>query len=158
MTYEWIDYSFEYKEMVDSWIDSEAEKFTGCDDGFDEYYKYWVTEPETKIGENFWAKIIIENGMPVGIIAIALWEDVFTISEFIICPNKRGKGIGTSALLELLVQSKKVLGIEIEKAYAVIFPKNIASQKVFEKVGFVFCSEHPDGDAWNYEYHRFDRF
>ena len=27
------------------------------------------------------------------------------------------------------------------------------SQKAFEKAGFVFHSEHPDGDAWYYRYH-----
>ncbi len=152
MKYKWIDYSSEYKSLVDSWIDAEAKKFTGCDDGFDEFYKYWLNESETKLGENFWAKFIIKDDTPIGIIAIGLWEGVFTISEFIICPNKRSKGIGTSVLLELLARAKKVLGIEIEKAQAVIFPNNIASQKAFEKAGFVFSSEHPDGDAWYYEY------
>ena len=154
MKYEWIDYSHEQKSLVDAWIDEEAEKFTGCDDGFDEYYKYWVDEPETKIGENFWAKIILEDRVPVGIISISFWDEVFTISEFIICPYKRGKGIGTATLSELLINGKEILGIEIEKASAVIFPNNIASQKAFEKAGFVFSSAHPDGDAWYYEYNR----
>ncbi len=153
MKYTWIDYNLAYKEMVDSWLDEDAKRFTGCDEGFDEYYQYWANDPETKIGENFWAKIIIENGIPVGIIVIGLREGVFTISEFIICPNKRGKGTGTSVLLELLVHAKKVLGIEIEKAQAVIFPNNIVSQKAFEKAGFTFYYEHPDGDAWYYRYH-----
>ena len=153
MKYDWIDYSSEHKLLVDSWIDAAAAKFTGCDDGFDEYYKYWINEPETKLGKNFWAKTINENGAPIGVIAIGLWEGVFTISEYIISPNKRGKGIGTAALSELLVHAKTILGIKIEKAQAVIFPNNIASQKAFEKAGFVFCAEHPDGDAWYYEYH-----
>ena len=154
MKYEWIDYSHEHKALVDSWLDVEAIRFTGCDEGFDRFYNYWFDEPETKIGENFWAKIIIEDGVPIGIIAISLWENIFTISEFIICPQKRGKGIGTKVLIELLINAKKILGIQIEKAQAVIFPNNIASQKAFEKAGFVFHSEHPDGDAWYYEYIR----
>lgn len=152
--YTWIDYTTAYKEIVDSWLDEDAKRFTGCDEGFEEYYQYWVNDADTKIGENFWAKIIIENGTPVGIIAIGLWEGVFTISEFIICPNKRGNGIGTSVLLELLVHAKRILGIEIQKAHAVIFPNNIPSQKAFEKAGFKFHYEHPDGDAWYYKYQK----
>lgn len=49
--------------------------------------------------------------------------------------------------------SKYILGRTIKDAEAVIFPDNIASQKAFEKAGFIFYSEHPDGDAWNYRYH-----
>ena len=154
MKYEWFDYSSEFKMLVDSWIDDEAARFTGCDDGFDEFYGYWINEPETKLGENFWAKIINENGTPVGVITIGLWEGVFTISEFIVRPDKRGKGIGTTALSELIINGKEILGIEIEKARSVIYPNNIASQKTFEKAGFVFISAHPDGDAWYYEYKR----
>ncbi len=153
MKYHWIDYTSSYKNMVDSWIDKDAKRFTGCDEGFDEYYQCMSNESETKLGENFWAKIIIVDTDPVGIIAIGLWDGVFTISEFIIRPDKRGNGIGSSVLAELLAQSKKIIGIEIKDANAVIFPNNVASQKAFEKVGFVFHSEHPDGDARYYRYH-----
>lgn len=153
MKYDWIDYTTAYTELVDSWIDEDAKRFTGCDDGFDEYYQYWVNEPETTLGENFWVKIIIANADPIGIISIGLWEGVFTISEFIIRPDRRGKGLGSSALAELLDQSRDIIGVKIKDANAVIFPNNVASQKAFEKVGFIFHSEHPDGDAWYYRYY-----
>jgi len=150
MKYEWIDYTSAYREMVDSWIDEDAKRFTGCDEGFDEYYQYWINDPETKLGKNFWAKIIIADADPVGIIALGLWDAVFTISEFIISPDRRGKRLGSSALMELLARSKSIIGVSIKDADAVIFPNNIASQKAFEKAGFTFHSEHPDGDAWYY--------
>ena len=85
--------------------------------------------------------------------AIALHNGIFIVSEFIIRPDKRGKHIGSSVLTELLTYSKYILGSTIKDAEAVIFPDNIASQKAFEKAGFIFYSEHPDGDAWNYRYH-----
>lgn len=88
---------------------------------------------------------------------IGLWDSVFTISEFIIRPDRRGKGLGSSALMELLTRSENILGIKIKDADAVIFPDNAASQKAFEKAGFVFQSEHPDGDTWNYRYCSADR-
>ena len=153
MEYTWIDYSSIYKETVDSWLDEEANRFTGCDGGFDAYYQYWANEPETKLGENFWTKIIFANSEPVGVMAIALQDGIFTVSEFIIRPDKRGKHIGSSVLAELLTCSKYILGSTIKDANAVIFPNNIASQKAFEKAGFIFHSEHPDADAWYYQYH-----
>ena len=155
MKYEWIDYSHEYKTIADAWLDDEAIRFTGCDDGFDEFYKYWLNEPETKLGENFWAKIFAEDGIPVGVVAIAMWEGVFTVSEIIVCPDKRGCGAGSAALSALLAYGKSILGTEITNAKAVIFPNNVASKRAFEKAGFNFSGEHPDGDALYYEYNQY---
>lgn len=150
----WEDYSSDYREVVEAWLDEEAKRFTGCDDGFEDYYNYWVNEVDTKVGENFWAKIILWDNFPVGVIVLGLWENVFTVSEYIISPEYRGQGIGSSALAELLKESQKILGVEIIDACAVIYPNNISSKKAFEKAGFRFVSEHPDGDAWNYKYKR----
>ena len=153
MKYDWIDYTSAYKELVDSWMDEDAKRFTGCDEGFDEYYQEMLNDPETKLGGNYWAKIIIADTEPIGIIAIGLWDRVFTISEFIIRPDRRGNGLGSSVLAELLAQSRNIIGVKIKDATAVIFPNNAASQKAFENAGFIFHSEHPDGDAWYYRYH-----
>lgn len=153
MQYDWIDYTSAYKELIDSWMDADARRFTGCDEGFHAYYQYWANEPATKLGENFWVKIVLADTDPFGIIAIALWDRVFTISEFMIRPDRRGEGLGSSALAELLAQSRNIIGVKVEDADAVIFPNNVASQKAFEKAGFIFHSEHPDGNAWYYRYH-----
>lgn len=154
MKFAWDDYSVTYKDVVESWLDEDAKKFTGCDDGFEEYYNYWANEAETELGENFWVKIICQDGIPVGVISMSLWDEIFTVSEYIICPDYRGRGIGSSALVELMLESKVILGREITEACAVIYPNNVPSQKAFEKAEFKFESEHPDGDAWNYRYKR----
>lgn len=154
MKFTWEDYSATYKDVVETWLDEEAKRFTGCDDGFEEYYNYWINEADTKLGENFWAKIILQDNIPVGILVLAQWENVFTVSEYIISPDYRGNGIGSSALAELLTESKMILGVEILNASAVIYPNNVPSQKAFKKAGFRFESEHPDGDAWNYRYQK----
>ncbi len=154
MKFAWADYSVTYKDVVETWLDEEAKQFTGCDDGFEEFYNYWANEADTRVGENFWAKIILKEKRPVGVLVLGLWEDVFTIQEYIISPNDRGNEIGSSALAELLSESKTILGVEIFEVYAVIYPNNIPSQKAFEKAGFRFQSEHPDGDAWNYRYQK----
>jgi len=154
MKYTWIDYNSSLEKIVDSWLDEYAMRFTGCDEGFEEYYQYWVNDADTKIGENFWAKIIVNDAEPIGIVTLGLWENVFTISELIIRPDRRGKQFGSSALAELIARSKDIIGVEIQEAKAVIFPNNIPSQKAFEKAGFTFHYEHPDGDAWYYRYQK----
>ena len=155
MKYKWIDYSGKYKETVESWLDDTAKRFTGCSDGFDDYYQYWINDKETKLGENFWVKIILLENKPIGAVALGLSDGAYVISEFLICPDMRGKGFGSSILNELIIRSRNIIGIEIKNATAVIFPDNIASQKAFTKAGFVLQSVHPDGDAYNYSYHKY---
>lgn len=152
MRFQWMDYAEEYEDVVESWLDEEAVRFTGIDEGFWDYFQYMIKEPDTKYGENFWVKVILEKGKPVGMMAVGLWEKSFTISEIIISPTHRGNGIGSAAIREWIDFSDSLIGVPCEKAKAVIFPNNTASQKAFEKAGFRFVSAHPDGDAWYYEY------
>ncbi len=155
MKFTWIDYSPKDEALVESWFDRDAVHFTGIDEGFDAFYQYWLNDDETKYGENFWVKLIFSKSrQPVGIVVIGFREDEFTISELVIAPGHRGNGIGSAALAEFIDCSDIITGIRCQKAKAVIFPDNIASQKAFEKAGFRFVSAHPDGDAWYYRYCR----
>ena len=149
MNYVWEDYSSKYAEKTETFLDSEAIKCTGCEDGFENFYSYWKNE----LGANFWCKIVSIKNEPIAIIAFAKAPDnVFTIQEFIVSPNNRGKGYGSAILKELLVHSKEIIGQDIFVAKAVIYPNNIASQRVFEKANFTHTRPHPDGDALYYEY------
>lgn len=40
MKFAWEDYSVTYKDIVESWLDEDAKKFAGCDNGFEEYYNF----------------------------------------------------------------------------------------------------------------------
>ncbi len=150
--YTWCDYSEEYSSITDSWLDSQAKHFTGCDDGFQDYYDYWKKESGIELNVNFWVKIIKLYEKPVGIIALFFYDDVLSVSEFIIAPQMRNKGIGTNVLKELLRDSQEIIGIKVNKANAVIYPDNIGSQKAFERAGFVFSHAHLDGDALYFAY------
>ena len=103
MKYNWIDYRTEYRETVDSWLDDTAKRFTGCSDGFDDYYQYWINDNETKNGKKFWAKMILIENKPVGVIALGYSDESLIISEFLISPEMRGKGLGSSILNELII-------------------------------------------------------
>ncbi len=153
MNFHWITYNIEHKPIVDSWLDDTARRFTAIDDSWADYVQYWEENSDSNKGEYFWSKVIAdENKIPFGVIAVALSNDVFTISEYIIDPQKRNKGYGSSALKELLSESKHIFGKKITIANAVIFPSNVASQKAFETAGFKYESTHPDDDAIYYTY------
>ena len=153
LKYGWVDYSKDYREIVESFLDDEAIKSTGCDDGFEAFYTYWMSEEDTRLNENFWFKVISTDQKPIAIIAIAKsQQNEFTVSEFIIAPTERRKGHGKAILKELLSNSSTILGERIDLARAVIFPSNIASQKAFAGAGFDFSFTHPDGDALYFEF------
>lgn len=154
MQFEWIDYSPEFERTVDSWLDEDAVRSTGLDEGFGSFFRYWIKEDGTRYRENFWVKIIQKKTVPVGVIAVGLSENSFILSELVISPGFRRKGLGSSALSEFIGSSEDIVGVRCDRATAVIFPDNIASQKAFEKAGFRYVSEHPDGDAWYYEFDR----
>lgn len=154
MNLTWIDYPAEYAETIESWMDEEAVRGTGCDAGWFDFVKCCMEEPGTIPGENFWFKIVLADGVPVAVIAAGEENGNLQISEFLVDPKNRGQGIGSGVLAVLLRDTEQILGKNIRSAGAVIFPDNLPSQKAFEKAGFIYESTHPDGDAWYYRWYR----
>lgn len=152
MKYQWSDYTKEHAALVESWLDDEARELTGMDDGWEDFYEYWKNEPDMALGENYWCKVISEQGVLFAVIALALYEGKLTVMEFLVDSRRRGHGLGSSALCELMALGSEIIGEDITLAEAVIFPNNKPSQRAFEKAGFRFSSAHPDGDAWYYRY------
>ena len=154
MTYQWMDYSPDYTSVIETFLDDTARTFTGCDEGWQEYYDCLLKEPSVSFGKNFWTKVISLEECPIAVIAVGLEDGRLTVSELIVSPEMRKKGHGTAILRELLLHTQEIIGVSYRQAFAVIFPENHASQCAFEKAGFVFESAHPDGDAWYYVYDR----
>ena len=153
MKYSFIKYTTEYTALAESFFDEEARRSTGCDDGWEDYYSYYLCDDaEEKLEEDFFVRLIYIENRPLGIIAFGIHDRTLTVSEFVVAPDLRGKGHGSLILSELLREYTVSCGMEYDRAMAVIFPDNEASQKAFEKAGFVFDSAHPDGDAWYYVY------
>lgn len=147
MLFKWTDYNTSMT-FVEDWLDDEAVRVTGLDDGFRDFYEYWKNENIPDI--NYWCKVVSENDKPFAVITIGKDKENFIFMEFVIAPGKRNQGKGTLILKELLKESKIILGQEIESAEAVIFPSNPASQKAFKKAGFVFSHADEDDDAFYY--------
>lgn len=154
MKYNWSDYTKEHAALVESWLDDETRELTGMDDGWDEFYEYWKNVPDMSLGENYWCKIISENGVLFAAIALTLYDGKLTVMEFLVDNRRRGLGLGSSALCELMASGMDIIGRDIKLAEAVIFPDNKLSQRAFVKAGFKFSSAHLDGDAWYYRYER----
>lgn len=150
MKFDWYDYNPVTMEYVENWLDEHAVRMTGIEDGFRDNYEYWANESYNIVGKNYWCKVVSENGMPFAVIQFGLHEEIFTIMEIFIDPEKRNQGKGTELLKELLLNGKQIIGVEIQRAEAVIFPSNKASQKTFEKAGFRHLHTHEDGDAVDY--------
>jgi RimJ/RimL family protein N-acetyltransferase len=155
MTFLWRDYNEKDRETVEGWLDAEAVRMTGMDEGFHSDYAYWSEQPEMVCGVNFWAKVFSVEDQPAGVMLLAAEEKALSVMEVLVDPALRGKGLGSAALRELLAEGKTVLGTPITAATAVIFPDNRPSARAFEKAGFVYASTHPDGDAMYYRYDKF---
>ena len=152
MKFGWSDFNPETMGFVEDWLDEVAVKMTGMDDGFRQEYEYWSNEDYNVVGVNYWCKVIFENQNPFAVIEFGLHEGCFSIMEIIVAPEMRGQGKGSKIIKELIENAKFIIRTDIKKADAIIFPSNIASQKAFEKAGFVFAYAHEDGDALYYIY------
>ena len=148
MIFTWEDY---YNCNIDEnlILDEEAKELTGIDGSLREFCDYW--KMQNNLNENFWCKNIYLNNDLIGFIVFSKNEEKLLIMELIINKEKRHKGYGYRVLKELLDNLNKIIKEKINYAEAVIFLKNIASQKCFEKAGFV-KELHPDGDCYVFKY------
>ncbi len=146
MNYIWRDYIPNTMEYIETWLDEDAVRFTGLDEGFRNFYGYWAREDGVVPGENFWCKVVFENDEPFAVIALTEYKGKVTVMELVVAPEKRGQGSGSKLLKELLIRDD-VLGFVIEKSEAVVYPDNIASQKAFVKAGFQYHHTHKDDDG-----------
>lgn len=153
MNFIWNDYNPNTMRFIENWLDESAVESTGLDEGFRAFYDYWASEEGFVVGKNYWCKVIFENDEPFGVITFCQHEHKTIIMEVLIAPDKRGQGKG-SALIKELLNHKEIIGFTILKSEAVIYPSNIASQKAFERAGFIYYSNHKDdnGDSMHYIY------
>ena len=162
MKFIWRDYDTTDKTVIENWLDEEARFYTGIDGSFEDVYRYWLSESDISSENKIWCKVIFQANEPVAVLLMGVSSPMhigcneydYTVSELIVAPGLRGKGIGTAVLKELIKHDIDILGKEILSAKAVIFPNNIASKRVFERAGFIYEFTHPDADAEYYIYRK----
>ena len=96
--FEWEDYTKKYAALVDSWLDADAVRLTGLDEGFDEFCHYWENESDPVRGEYFRCKIVSEDNRPFAAIAFGYYNGTVTIMEIVVDPALRGQDRGTTVL------------------------------------------------------------
>ena len=101
MKFFWIPYTSEHAAAAETFLDSEAVKNTGIEDGWDDYVSYWKNEPTVNYSEDFFAFMIKDGEEYVAVIAVGLHEDELSVPEIIVSPEKRGRGVGGEILTEL---------------------------------------------------------
>ena len=117
MNFVWFDYNPNTMRFIENWLDENAVKSTGLDEGFRFFYEYWANEDGFVVGKNFWCKVAFENDKPLGVIAISQNEHKTIIMEVLIAPDKRGQGKGSTLLKELL-NNEEILGFRKQKSEA----------------------------------------
>ena len=152
MKFTWKHYKDGDAPLLERWLDEEARRFTGCSDGWLAYYDYWIHDESIQAGENFWVFLAGEDTLEAVFVFGQASSGLFTVSECFVDPSLRGKGIGSAALRELIQNASVIIGREMKDVQAVVYPDNIASRRMFEKVGFRLAATHPDGDALYYHY------
>ena len=157
MNFIWYDYNPNTMSFVESWLDESAINSTGLDEGFRAFYEYWSKEDGFIPGENFWCKVTFEEDTPFAVIAFCQHEHKIIIMEVLVAPEKRGQGKGSTLLKELL-NSKEIVGFEIQHSEAVIYPNNVASQRAFENAGFIYHNNHKDENVDSMHYIYEDKF
>lgn len=153
MHYVWLDYNPQTMRYIEDWLDTDAVRSTGLDDGFLPFYDYWSNEDGFVLGKNFWCKVIFEHDTPLAVIAFCHHEHKLIIMEIVVAPAKRNHGIGTSVLKELF-ENNGIIASSFIQCEAIIYPSNIASRKAFEHAGFEYVRTHEDGSSMLYAYHR----
>lgn len=150
----WRDYDPETMGYVEDWLDEAAVRSTGLDEGFRSFYEYWANEEGFAPGQNYWCKMVCEDEEPVAVIALCEHEGTVLVMELVVKPEKRGRGIGTRLLKELL-EREEILGFSIGKSEAVIYPDNAASRRAFEHAGFRYHHTHENGTSLRYVYEKY---
>ena len=100
---------------------------------------------------NYWAWIACEGDRPVGFVWFEIQEDGIGNESLGIQPDLRNRGYG-SAMLRALIETPEAQQASCVAAH--IDPKNTASIRCHEKVGFVCESDEPDEEGFLRFVHR----
>lgn len=113
-----------------------------------------------KVGEEYYAKgemlnfaiAIKETNEFIGSIGFYRinWESERTEIGYILDPEHRGKGYVYEAMIEMIRYAFKEIGFH--SLEAIIDPRNTASVRVVERVGFVKEGHLKESSYWNGEY------
>ncbi|MEA4832974.1 hypothetical protein SDC9_106476 [bioreactor metagenome] len=139
-----------YNGEVESWLKDYAVKRFLNIDCFWDYYSAIISgvndiyDSQGNLelgyiqGKNYFVYLIYDDDLPVGLIEI---YNPLCICTVIIAPEHRNKGVGEAVLRELITHTPNYIPNPEGQLSAVIENSNIASIKLFTKVGFIEKNE-----------------
>lgn len=149
--FQWVDYESEYAPLVNSWLDDDAIAMTGLDMGWDHYWEAVKEDAANFPGCQDFCKVILQDGVPCAAVCYGIYQNAMTVSEIVVAPNIRGQGIGTRLLTELIEIAREA---DVNSLTAIVYPRNLASQRAFRNAGF--CLDGKTGDGFDLIFsHRF---
>lgn len=151
MVFHWRDYVSADACLVDQWLDDTAVAMTGIDSGWDQYWNEVVADSANYPGCKDFCQIVSIRGVPVAAVVFGCYRGGAVISEILVAPSHRAKGVGTQIIKELIARADVWFAEEIKRFCAVIFRDNVASKKAFQNAGFVLGTPH-DVAALEYIY------
>ncbi len=150
--FQWHAYDQSLSLLVNSWMDEDAVAFTGIEDGWD---NYWLAVQEDSMnfpGCKDYCRVVYDGTVPCAAVCFGVFQYTLTISEVVVAPGFRGKGLGTRLLSELMHMTESGNFGEVSRITAVVFPQNLASQKAFQMAGFSQEGYTEDGIDLIYTY------
>ena len=150
MNFVWMDYRAEDASLVDSWLDDAAARKTGIEDGWDSCWRAVQADAVNFPGCRDFCKLVYQDGAAVASIVYGVYQGEAVVSEILVDPKRRGEGLGTAILRELVGNLPQLLVTDAVRVTAVVFSDNMASQRAFLKAGFVLESEDKAAQVQNY--------
>lgn len=149
MVFDWDDYIPEDAALIDNWLDDAAVAMTGLDSGWDKYWNEVIADSVNYPGCRDFCKLVKLDGVPIAAIVFGCYRGEATIAEIVLDPTRRFKGYGTKIIRELITHTDVWFNGKINRFCAVIFSRNVVSQKAFQNAGFVMSFAH---DEFTFEY------
>ncbi|MDR2091525.1 MAG: GNAT family N-acetyltransferase [Clostridiales bacterium] len=142
MRFVWEDYDFERHAFVDLWESADIKRFATKRKWSDEW-KYYSDSDEYNAGRDVFCKIV-KDGDAVLAALIVFCDPKYplSINPIVVNPKYCGRGYGFAVLKELVENADKIFPSRVNGTFEVVVSKkNIASVKIFKKLGFM---EKPD--------------
>lgn len=151
MDFHWRDYISADAELIDQWLDRDAAAMTGIDSGWDTYWNEVIADAVNYPGCRDFCKVVSISGVPVAAVVFGFYRGDAVVSEIVVAPSHRAKGVGSRIIKELVTHADIWFDEEIKQFCAIIFSQNIASQKAFQNAGFVMSCTHNES-TFEYTY------
>lgn len=147
---------------MDEWIDESKylnakviNKYATYNEPISGSYKYFLENPYDMANIKSFIKIFLNEGVIYGIVTFHYYNEnnkfYLGINPIIINPEFFGRGIGTHILNQIINQADEITEGSVDVVKADTDEANIASIKMFEKIGFTKMAKNSNFIEYIYE-------